>query len=287
MHPILLLAALACGLPDRGIFPDLDERISTVVPAGVRPEHTWLRIDRKHAIVTLYDGGDPVKAWPIVAAGQPVGGAGLRASDAAELAPLLREGAPTVEAAPARDEDRDGDGIVDRLDILLGAKKLTHNRAKYIERYVSIKYPGGDVPRTEGVCTDTVVRAIRNSGLDLQKEVHEDILRAPKAYPMVEKVDASINHRRVRTILPWFQRHWKTLPAGERYLPGDVVFFDTFPSKPGPDHLGVVADTPGPKGLPLVINNWTDGAVDAEMDLLSWVPVTHHFRAPPAVKALR
>jgi uncharacterized protein YijF (DUF1287 family) len=162
--------------------------------------------------------------------------------------------------------------------VLLGAKKLIHNRAKYIERYVSIKYPGGDVPRTEGVCTDTVVRSLRNAGVDLQREIHDDIVRARAAYPMVEKIDPSINHRRVRTVLPWFKRHWATLPEGVRYLPGDVVFFDTFPSKPGPDHLGVVSDAPGPHGLPMVINNWTDGAVDAEMDLLSWVPVTHHFR---------
>src|SRR3989440_7594467 len=87
-----------------------------------------------------------------------------------------------------------------------------------IERYVSIPYPGGDVPRSEGVCSDTVIRALRNAGLDLQREVHEDILRAPAAYPMVEKVDASINHRRVRTLLPWFVRHWQTLPRGTKYL---------------------------------------------------------------------
>src|SRR2546421_956157 len=87
-----------------------------------------------------------------------------------------------------------------------------------IERYVTIPYPNGDVPRTEGVCSDTVIRALRNAGIDLQKEVHEDILRAPSAYPMVEKVDASINHRRVRTILPWFQRHFVSLPASAPFL---------------------------------------------------------------------
>jgi len=162
--------------------------------------------------------------------------------------------------------------------VLLGAKKLLYNGARYVERYVAIPYPNGDVPRSEGVCTDTFIRALRNAGIDLQKEVHEDILRAPAAYPMVEKIDASINHRRVRTLLPWFGRHWQTLPRGTAYRPGDVVFFDTFPTRPGPDHLGVVSDVAGKSGLPLVINNWTDGATDAEMDLLSWVPVTHHFR---------
>jgi len=183
-----------------------------------------------------------------------------------------------VEGAPGRDQDRDGDGIVDRLDVLLGAKKLLYNGARYIERYVALPYPGGDVPRSEGVCTDTVIRALRNAGLDLQREVHEDIVRAPAAYPMVEKVDASINHRRVRTLVPWFTRHWQVLAAGADYRPGDVVFFDTFPSRAGPDHIGVVSDRPGPSGMPAVVNNWTDGATDAELDLLSWVPVTHHFR---------
>lgn len=286
MHAIVLVAALAAGLPDRGIYPDMDPLISTTVPAGIARDHTWLRVDRAHRIATLYDGADPMKAYPIIG-DATLRGIALRADDARELAALLDESAPIFESTPARTEDHDGDGIVDRLDVLLGAKKLTHNKAQYIERYVTIKYPGGDVPRTEGVCTDTVVRAIRNAGIDLQKEVHEDILAAPKAYPMVEKVDASINHRRVKTVLPWFKRHWVTLAPGERYLPGDVVFFDTFPSKPGPDHLGVVADTMGPRGLPMVINNWTDGAVDAEMELLSWVPVTHHFRMGGGIAAKR
>lgn len=253
----LLLFALAGTLPDRGIFPELLARVNLEPPAAVDRAHAWLRVDRVHRLATLYDGDDPVALYPL--------GAAL---------PAVR----SVEGAPPRTEDRDGDGIVDRLDVLLGAKKLLYNGARYLERYVAIPYPGGDVPRTEGVCSDTVIRALRNAGLDLQREVHEDILRAPAAYPMVEKVDASINHRRARTLLPWFVRHWDTLPRGTRYRPGDVVFFDTFPQREGPDHLGVVSDTVGKSGLPLVINNWTEGATDAEMDLLSWVPVTHHFR---------
>jgi uncharacterized protein YijF (DUF1287 family) len=269
MHLVLFLLALG----DRGIFPELADKVLTVVPAGVAAERTWTRTDPKRKLVTLYDGADPVKLYRF-------DGDALAPADAAELERLVKPGAKALEGGPARGEDTDGDGIVDRLDILIGAKKLLHLGARYIERYVSIPYPGGDVPRTEGVCSDTVIRAMRNAGIDLQKEVHEDILRAPKAYPMVEKIDASINHRRVKTILPWFQRHFVTVARGERFLPGDIVFFDTFPSRPGPDHLGVVSDRASEKGLPYVINNWTDGATDAEMELLSWVPVTHHFRAP-------
>jgi uncharacterized protein YijF (DUF1287 family) len=273
MH-LVVLAALAVALPDRGIFPELDGGVSTALPEGVSRERAWLRVDRAHRVVTLFDGDDPVKAYPLVDGGRAIApGVTLRTEDADEVAAHLPPSPRVTHGAPSRTQDHDGDGIVDRLDILLGAKKLLANRARYIERYRSIKYPGGDVPRTEGVCTDTVIRALRNAGVDLQKEVHEDIVRARRAYPMVEKVDTNINHRRVRTILPWFRRHWRELRAGERRLPGDVVFFDTFPSRAGPDHLGVVSDNGK------VINNWTDGTVDAEMDLLSWVPVTHHFRS--------
>src|SRR6476619_8466760 len=239
MLSLVVILTLAGALTDRGIFPELLARVSLETPPKIDPAHAWLRVDRAHKLVTLYDGDDPIALYNLSATDLP--------SD-------LRK----VEGAPPRSEDRDGDGIVDRLDVLLGAKKLLYNGARYIERYVSIPYPNGDVPRSEGVCSDTVIRALRNAGLDLQREVHEDILRAPAAYPMVEKVDASINHRRVRTLLPWFVRHWQTLPRGTKYLPGDVVFFDTFPQRGGPDHLGVVSDSVGRSGQPNVINNWTD-----------------------------
>jgi uncharacterized protein YijF (DUF1287 family) len=229
-------------------------------------------------LLTIYDGADPLKVY----AAAPDGRAD-REEDRAEIE-RVAPSALIVESVPRAGEDRDGDGIVDPLDIAVGAKKLLVNQARYVERYVPLPYPNGDVPRSEGVCTDTVIRALRNAGIDLQREVHEDILRAPHAYSMVDKADPSIDHRRVRTLLPWFQRHFVTLAPRARFLPGDVVFFDTFPAKSGPDHLGVVSDRTGEQGKPLVINNWTIGAVDAEMDLLSFVPVTHHFRAPRPVQ---
>ena len=96
--------------------------------------------------------------------------------------------------------------------------------------------------------------------------------------------DRNIDHRRVRTILPYFERHWHELSAdvgssAQPLLPGDVVFLDTLPG-PAADHIGIVSDRVGPSGLPLLINNWTDGHQTAEMDLLGWVPATHRFRVP-------
>jgi hypothetical protein len=79
--------------------------------------------------------------------------------------------------------DADGDGIPDAVDILLGAKKVALDGAIYRETAPRLPYPGGDVPRQEGVCTDVVIRALRNAGIDLQRAVHDDAGRAPWAYP--------------------------------------------------------------------------------------------------------
>ena len=40
---------------------------------------------------------------------------------------------------------------------------------------IQIKYPNGDVPAGKGVCKDVIIRTYRKVGIDLQKEVHEDI----------------------------------------------------------------------------------------------------------------
>src|SRR6185503_3151492 len=136
----------------------------------------------------------------------------VRPGDRAELSPLLRAGA--VRRLAAGEEpppgDRDGDGIPDPLDILIGAHKAIINGDRYESRYVTIPYPNGDIPRDIGVCTDVVVRAARNLGLDLQSELHKDILGARPLYTMVERPDSSIDHRRVGTLLPYFKRFWES-----------------------------------------------------------------------------
>jgi D-alanyl-D-alanine dipeptidase len=144
-----------------------------------------------------------------------------------------------------------------------------------------MSYPGGDVPREIGVCTDVIVRSLRNAGYDLQRLVHEDILQARQAYPMVSKPNTDIDHRRVKSLLPYFQRKADVLAEPRDPLrPGDVIFMDTFPDRPGSEHVGILADADGGSGRPLVINNWTEGTVTKPMDLLSFVPVTQRYRMP-------
>jgi len=275
------------GLPDRGVFADLDARVELAPRAPRTPVEGV--IDEARGILVVYDAGLAHTAYPLGGeTAVELGGRSLalRAADAAEVAPLLAGRPVTVRDGHSRVRggDRDGDGIPDALDILLGARKVALNGARYEGGYLALPYPGGDVPRQIGVCTDVIVRAMRNAGIDLQVEIQADIARAPRAYPMVKRRDASIDHRRVKTIVPWFRRHMAkrgTDPraAGDPFLPGDIVFFDTFPSKAGPDHVGIVSDRLGESGLPLVVNNWTEGYVESEMDLLPIVPVTDRFRA--------
>jgi uncharacterized protein YijF (DUF1287 family) len=280
-----------------GIYGDLDARVSLALPAAIDRHALTAVVDDAHATLVLYEHGWPIRVYPLVAAPAPgtrvivAGGEalGLRDADADELAPFVGELAVRHLARRERlpGGDRDADGIPDPLDVLVGGKKLVLNAASYTQDYFRLPYPGGDAPRDKGSCADVVVRALRNAGLDLQVALAEDVARAPAAYPMVKKPDASIDHRRVRTMLPYFRRHLEahgTDPADTKdpFRPGDVIFMDTLPGKPGPDHVGIVSDVRGESGLPLVINNWTDGYHDAEMDLLGSVPVVARFRlAPP------
>jgi uncharacterized protein YijF (DUF1287 family) len=292
---IVLVISLSCtpaeaaptetclGVTDKGIWSDLDDKVQLALPP-VTAERVTATIDGKRALLIVSIDGLPRKSYPLT--GSAILEVGrhklaVRPGDKAELAPLLHPARLSEgEAGP----DTDRDGIPDALDVLIGAKKTVLNADAYTEGYVAIKYPMGDVPRTTGVCTDVIVRAVRNAGVDIQKALHDDIARARASYPMVKgNGDTHIDHRRVKTLLPYFKRHWEAHSAKlddpkDPLLPGDVIFMDTFPGRSGPDHIGIISDRIGDAGLPLVINNWTNGTTTAEMDLLTFVPVLHRFR---------
>jgi uncharacterized protein YijF (DUF1287 family) len=283
------LAAVARGqgapVHDAGIFSDLDAAVRITLPHRIGDE-TRLRVDEARRMVVFYERGFPLKVYALVAEARAGSAsvasvlARLDAADAAELGPLVSSRTvvePLRAPAGAGPGDSDGDGIPDPLDILMGVRKLVLNHAKYTEGYYQLSYPSGDVPRGVGVCSDTIVRAFRNAGIDLQSRVAEDIRSARAAYPDVRRPNASIDHRRVRTLLTWFLRHVPQVREGPA-RPGDVVFLDTFPNRRGPDHVGIISDRTAPSGLPYVINNWTVGYSEGEMDLLPTIPVTHTFR---------
>jgi uncharacterized protein YijF (DUF1287 family) len=277
------------GVADKGIWPDLDDKVQLALPEGLTAERVALRIDERHRVAVLSIDGFARKAYPLGGPAQLAVGdrmLALRPGDRAELAPLVV--AERVSSGPPG-RDRDRDGLPDALDLLVGAKKTVVNADAYTSEargYIPIAYPMGDVPRTIGVCTDVVIRAARNAGIDIQKELHDDIRRARAAYPMVKGMgDTNIDQRRVGTLLPYFKRRWETHTArlddpADPLRPGDILLMDTFPGRSGPDHVGIVSDRLDAQGLPLVINNWTEGTVTAEMDLLTFVPVMYRFRLP-------
>src|SRR5690348_11696391 len=102
------------------------------------------------------------------------------------------------------------------LKFAAAALDRTHHAVRYDGAYVRIAYPGGDVPADTGVCTDEVIRAYRAVGIDLQKEVHEDMKENFSEYPRfwarsAARPDANIDHRRVPNLMVFFSRKGESL----------------------------------------------------------------------------
>jgi hypothetical protein len=97
----------------------------------------------------------------------------------------------------------------------------------YDPKWTQIGYPGGDVPRSTGVCADVVIRAARDGlGLDLQKLVHEDMAEHFDAYPArkawgSKHPDANIDHRRVLNLEAYWTRTGARLWAANTQTAGD------------------------------------------------------------------
>lgn len=145
-------------------------------------------------------------------------------------------------------------------------------------------YPLGDVPQHRGACTDVVVRSLRAMNLDLQELVHDDVLRDPGAYG-VTAPDPNNDHRRLGMMLTFFQRHAMSLTTNARdkhenaWRPGDIVFVAWSHQKgAAAEHVGIISDKKGPRGLPLVIEN--GGPKPVESDSLGKKgKIVAHFRA--------
>lgn len=125
------------------------------------------------------------------------------------------------------------------------AYTLTFQKVTYDAAYFKIPYPNGDVPADKGVCTDVVIRAYRKVGIDLQKEVHEDMKANFSVYPKIwglSKPDPNIDHRRVPNLMKFFSRKGAELTItdkAEDYKPGDVVCWNLDGAK---THIGVVSN---------------------------------------------
>lgn len=150
----------------------------------------------------------------------------------------------------------------------------------YDPSYVKIDYPGGDVPQDRGVCADVIVRAFRKGGIDLQKEVHEDMKDAWSEYPRKWKAggtDTNIDHRRVLNLMTYFERQGKSLPVSadaNDYLPGDIVAWDL---GSGLDHMGIVVNLWADKEKRYLVVHNVGAGTRLEDVLFAW-KITGHYR---------
>jgi uncharacterized protein YijF (DUF1287 family) len=160
------------------------------------------------------------------------------------------------------------------------AIELTKQDVTYDPTYFKISYPNGDVPADKGVCTDVIIRAYRKLGIDLQKEVHEDMAKNFSKYPKtwgLKTTDKNIDHRRVPNLMVFFKRKGKELPLTSKaadYLPGDIVCWNLGGNI---THIGIVVNKKSTDGKRnLVVHNI--GAGQVLEDCLFEFKIIGHYR---------
>jgi uncharacterized protein len=221
-----------------------------------------------------------VAAMLLVAAGC---GLTSTASQKARASSGQPQGAQPQASAP---RPSSGSPFLDKL--VEAAIERTSHEVRYDATYFKIDYPNGDVPADVGVCTDEVIRSYRAVGVDLQKEVHEDMAANFSAYPRtwgLKKTDKNIDHRRVPNLMVFFARQGASLPITQDardYKPGDVVTWDL---GGGLTHIGLVvniASDADEQRMQIVHNI---GAGPKLEDVLFGWKITGHYRyAGPKVE---
>jgi uncharacterized protein len=157
----------------------------------------------------------------------------------------------------------------------------------YDPAYVGLSFPGGDIPRQRGVCTDVVIRAYRDAfDYDLQAEVNKDMKAHFSAYPKIwglKRTDRNIDHRRVPNLRTFFKRQGSALPVSDQvgdYLPGDIVSQMLPGNLP---HMAIVTHRFSPDGKrPMLVHNI--GAGTRLEDRLFAFEITGHYRFRPNTK---
>lgn len=191
----------------------------------------------------------------------------------------LLAGFSALGFAPQALAQRPNEDISFPVKVAIGAELRALKAEIYDPAYVKLAYPMGDVPDDRGVCTDTVIRAFRHAGVDLQVEMHEDMKRNFAAYPQtwgLVKPDRNIDHRRVPNLETLFRRKGgaRVLSRSSAdYLPGDIVSWRL--TGGGLPHIGVVTRKRA-GGQPLVAHNIGAGTRE-EPCLFDW-PMKGWFR---------
>lgn len=173
----------------------------------------------------------------------------------------------------------------DKPGDLLAAEALryTNRTVSYDPAYFQIDYPGGDVPLAKGVAADLVVRCYRKIGVDLQKEIHDDMEDNYRLYPQLwgsHAIDSNIDHRRVPNLQRFFSRKGETIKNSRdvsTFQTGDVVVWALSNAE---THIGIIVPGPdGEGGAPWVVHHPAGGGVKWENALFDY-QILGHFRYP-------
>jgi uncharacterized protein len=169
------------------------------------------------------------------------------------------------------------------------AQKQVGVTTGYDPAYTRIAYPGGDVSRSTGVCADVVIRAARDGlSLDLQRSVHQDMVKDFAAYPNAwgtQRPDTNVDHRRVLNLEAFWHGAGAALWTASATVAGDA--FPT-PIQTGDlltwmldarlPHVGVVIGA-GPSGT-LVVHNIGGGVQQNELAGFRMQRAKGHYRWP-------
>ena len=156
----------------------------------------------------------------------------------------------------------------------------------YNPAYVTLDYPGGDVDRETGVCTDVVIRAYRDAfDVDLQVLVHEDMKAAFSSYPKIwglKGTDRNIDHRRVPNLERYFERQGLERDApGKRedWQAGDLVTMRLGGRLP---HIAIFSGHDPLTGTAMFIHNIGGGTREDELYADYDSPRRFRFEPPEA-----
>ncbi len=279
--------ATKAAAPDFGLVPAAGPIVDLVVPIPARPNPAALSLQSTEspaveplADVILAVPGHPAAVatlllpptavhprQPDVTA--PVSELPGGPTDlAASLSQCRFEPEPTRTPRPVTWTPGDPDSF--GLALAASARRQLESFVIYNDRYTRLKYPMGDVHPMYGVCTDVIIRAYRDLGIDLQ-----ELVQTTKT----GSGDPNIDHRRVDTLRKFFSRFGESLPISsfpEDYKPGDIVSYWRPQNRHSRTHIAVVSDQTGPSGRPLIIHN--RGWGPQQEDGLFVDEITGHYR---------
>lgn len=176
-------------------------------------------------------------------------------------------------------------------------KKIALRLMKLPEEGIVYKYqayPETGYPNEKNwISTDVISVVLNDNGYDLMELVYKDMTEHVDAYPMDKKgtktPDKKSDFRVVYFQQKFFQRNALELPIKFdpedpanllQWQPGDIVYFEVDAENPGKDVGGMISNHKSDKGIPLVIMITADLGKVSEVDALSTLKVSGHFRYP-------